>query len=80
MLNEIYIKKNKAYGDSFGQTFSELGIISALTRICDKFNRIKSLATGTKNEVIDESINDTLLDMANYCIMTLIELEKQKNK
>lgn len=73
-LNTIYEQKNKAYGNSFSDTFNDLGIISAVTRISDKFNRLKTLA---KNEYIpqgDESISDTLLDMANYCIMTYMEI------
>ena len=73
-LNTIYEQKNKAYGNSFSNTFNDLGIISAVTRISDKFNRLKTLA---KNEYIpqgDESISDTLLDMANYCIMTSMEI------
>ena len=79
-LNEIYKKKNKDYGDSFGETFRKLGIISAITRISDKYNRICSLATKSESErqVKDETIRDTLLDMANYCIMTIIELDTQK--
>lgn len=79
-LNETYVNKNKAYGDSFGVTFQELGIISALTRMTDKWNRIKALAKGTENKVKDEAIEDTLLDLANYCIMTVIELEKQRGE
>lgn len=76
-LNAVYAKKNHDYGDSFGETFRKLGIISAVTRITDKYNRICSLAT--KPQLVkDESIEDTLLDMANYCIMTLIELEDNK--
>lgn len=80
-LSEIYRKKNAAYGDSFGKTYRELGIISAVTRMEDKMNRIVSLATGTKNEVTDESLRDTALDLANYSIMMLIEIEsEQKDK
>ena len=59
--------------------FSELGIISAVTRIGDKYNRIKNLAVRPTCRVKDETIIDTLLDMANYCIMTVIEIEKQKH-
>lgn len=73
-LNEIYTKKNHDYGDSFSETFEKLGIISAVTRIVDKCNRLTSLCT-KKQMVADETIKDTLLDMANYCIMTVIELE-----
>lgn len=75
LLNRIYEQKNRAYGDSFGNTFRDLGIISAVTRISDKFNRIKSLAKGPEIDSGDESIKDTLLDMANYCIMTYMQLE-----
>jgi len=77
-LRNIYIKKNAVYGDSFEKTFNELGIISAVTRIVDKVNRIKSLALGVKNEVSNESIEDTLLDLSNYAIMTLMEIRKQR--
>ena len=75
-LNKIYEKKNHDYGDSFGNTYEKLGIISAVTRITDKYNRLCSLAT-KEAEVEDETIEDTLMDMANYCIMTLIEREKE---
>lgn len=77
-LSEIYRKKNAAYGDSFSDTYKKLGPISAVTRMSDKMSRIISLSTGTKNEVTDESIKDTLKDLANYAIMTLIEMEGEK--
>ena len=44
-LGHLYEAKNKAYGDSFGSTFAKLGIISAVTRISDKYNRLCNLAT-----------------------------------
>lgn len=75
-LNTIYNNKNNDYGDAFGRTFEKLGLISAVTRISDKYNRLESLATSTEQKVKDESIEDTLMDMANYCIMTIIELRK----
>lgn len=81
-LHEIYKKKNSDYGNSFSETFEKLGIISAITRISDKYNRLCSLATKPKDEVQvkDESLIDTLKDMANYCIMTAMELEKDKTQ
>lgn len=77
-LNETYIQKNKAYGNSFTDTFNKLGIISAVTRITDKYNRLVNLATNHNIDIGDESIKDTLLDMANYCIMTYMELDSHK--
>ena len=77
-LNEIYIAKNTDYGDAFGDTFKKLGIISAVTRIADKTNRLMSLSAKTESErnVKDETIKDTLMDLANYALMTLIEMEE----
>lgn len=81
-LNEVYERKNLDYGNSFSDTFDKLGIISAITRITDKYNRLVSLCMKPEEErkVKDESISDTLMDMANYCIMTEIELRKNKSK
>ena len=77
-LNKVYAQKNHDYGNSFGETFDKLGVISDVTRISDKYNRFVSLCTKPEEErkVKDESITDTLLDMANYCIMTVIEMHK----
>lgn len=75
-LNETYQKKNHDYGDSFADTYQKLGIISAVTRITDKVNRLTGLCTksAAERQVLDESIEDTLLDTANYCIMTVMEM------
>lgn len=77
-LNKIYQAKNKDYGDSFSEIYKKLGIVSAVTRIGDKYHRLENLCIKTDNErqVKDENIKDTLIDMANYAIMTIIELEK----
>lgn len=77
-MRETYINKNNDYGDSFGKSIEKYGLISALTRISDKFNRLESLILNNKQLVNDESITDTLVDMANYCIMTCIELQEVK--
>jgi uncharacterized tellurite resistance protein B-like protein len=77
-LNDTYAKKNADYGNAFGDTFQELGIVSAVTRIIDKTNRLKSLCRpGADQKVNDESIRDTLLDLANYAIMTVMEMDAQ---
>ena len=81
LLNELhatYIQKNRAYGNSFGDTYNKLGIISAVTRISDKYNRMCTLATNSDINEGDESLRDTLMDMANYCIMTVMEMDKDK--
>lgn len=77
-LNQIYKKKNHDYGDSFTETYNELGLISCITRMNDKMNRLKSLAKSGNNEVKDETISDTLLDLANYSIMTYMCLQNDE--
>ena len=75
-LHELYVRKNATYGDSFGETFKKLGIISAVTRISDKYNRLVNLATHPDIDQNDESIRDTLQDLANYALMTIMELDE----
>ena len=75
-LGDLYEKKNKAYGNSFSDTFQKLGLISAVTRISDKYNRLCNLATNPDIDNLGESLEDTLKDMASYCIMTVMELKK----
>ena len=77
-LGELYEKKNNAYGNSFTETFKKLGIISAVTRISDKYNRLCNLSTNPDIDNLGESLEDTLRDMASYCIMTVMELENKK--
>ena len=76
----LYEKKNNAYSNSFGDTFQRLGIISAVTRISDKYNRLCNLATHPDIDNLGESIEDTLMDLASYSIMTLMELTNKKEK
>lgn len=78
-LHEMYLNKNADYGDSFHETYSRLGIISAITRILDKTNRIVSLTSKDGAQVEDETIKDTLLDLANYALLTVIELDGEED-
>ena len=77
-LNNLYATKNKKYGDSFSVTVQKYGIIAALTRLSDKWQRFETLILTKDPGTPDESIRDTLLDMANYCIMTVMELDQKE--
>ena len=73
-LTGLYARKNKDYGDSFGKSYAEYGMTMACIRLEDKLNRLKTLSKpSAEQQVNDESIADTLMDLANYAIMTLIE-------
>ena len=79
-MNALYERKNHDYGNSFSETYRKLGIVSAATRMLDKMNRIVSLVTKDKQEVNDESLRDTLIDIANYAVMTIMEIDKKKER
>lgn len=77
-MYNLYIKKNENYGNSFGKLYEDLGPISGLVPLHNKLNRLTSLVKGSKNNF--ESIEDTLIDLANYAIMNLIELKNSSSK
>lgn len=79
-LTKIYTAKNIAYGDAFAVLRREVPT-AILVRLFDKYSRLKNLVQLSpeklKQQTKDESIDDTLKDMANYCIMELIERRMQ---
>lgn len=75
-IRNIFIAKNADYGDSFKLSIYEFGIMAGIVRINDKINRLKSLMKS--DALVNESIKDTLLDLANYAIMTAGEMEEMK--
>lgn len=76
-MNEVYERKNADYGDSFSKTFDEFGLTSSAVRMNDKMERFKKLIKQDA-QVQDESIKDTLLDLANYAVLTLMEMSKHE--
>jgi hypothetical protein len=50
-------------------------------RLEDKLNRLKALTIKNQSQQVkDESVEDTLMDLANYAIMTVIELQIKEEK
>ena len=74
-LTELYRRKNNDYGDSFHVTYVKWGLPMAAIRLGDKLQRFETLIRA-ESEVKDESIRDTLIDLANYAIMTVMELDR----
>jgi hypothetical protein len=79
-LNKTYEVKNERYGDSFKKLLEEYGDVAFLIRIGDKFERIKTLLKNPSlNDQQDESVYDTIKDLANYCLMYLVENSIKKD-
>lgn len=77
-MTKTYAAKNHDYGNSFELSLDKFGLVASIVRLGDKMNRIESL-TKKEAQVKDESIKDTLLDLANYSIMTVMWLDKRKS-
>ena len=74
---DTYSRKNHDYGDSFGESIKKYGPIAGLVRMSDKWNRLNSLVMGEEAKVKEESIIDTLTDLACYAVMLRMEMESQ---
>lgn len=77
-IHDTYVQKNRAYGNSFDKSCDQYGITAALVRMSDKWNRLNSLALNPDIPIGDESIRDTLMDLANYCVMTAMWIDRDK--
>lgn len=78
---DTYRKKNADYGNAFEKSMDEDGILVAKIRIGDKIRRINSLIKNNgEGQVKDERLEDTYLDLANYCVMTILWIRKQQSK
>lgn len=86
-LKELHEKKNAGYaGDSpdpflnfkYSIMFGIRPSAGCLVRLADKFARVASLTKNKKNDKVNESITDTLLDMAAYALIAICLLEEEE--
>lgn len=78
-MRSITIKKNQDYTGNTADPFANfkivehIGITSTeigfLTRMSDKLARVSSIVQTGQVAVLDESVQDTLLDLANYAAL-----------
>lgn len=74
---DIYKQKNSDYGSSFSKLFKKCGMTYAYGHLAEKIERIDSLSNNDA-KVQGESMIDSLYDLANYSILTIMEIEKRK--
>lgn len=75
-LAETLLAKNQDYGNSFDETLKKYGLIALAIRLDDKLSRLASLSKGEQQQVKDESLKDTLQDIAGYAILGMRYLDK----
>lgn len=85
-LKETFLKKNHDYGSSVKKNYDKFeaygkneGLKYVFGRIAEKHDRLENLIYGDHtNQVTDESVEDTLLDMANYAILAAVSIQEHK--
>ena len=76
-MGDTFAKKRHDYGQTTEETYKKFGPVSMLTRMHDKMGRLDTLlVSGDVNYVKDEKVEDTLLDLANYALITILEMRK----
>jgi hypothetical protein len=70
-IAELLERKDKDYDSAFSKSYKEFGMTSVAIRLNDKVERLKNLVKGKEPNF--ESIDDTLMDIAGYAILALVE-------
>lgn len=86
LLADLLKRKNADYGDSFSEAPYLLptmnNITSAYIRLSDKFKRLRTLLNRetrpSQGHVVFESIEDTLRDVAGYCVLLLANVTAEE--
>lgn len=74
---QLQKRKNEDYGNAFGKSFARFGLVASAVRLSDKLSRFERLML-REAKVNDESIKDTLIDLAAYALMTVEAIELQE--
>lgn len=74
---QLQKRKNEDYGNAFGKSFARFGMVAPAVRLNDKLARFERLMS-REAKVNDESIKDTLIDLAAYALMTVEAIELQE--
>lgn len=71
-IAKLHDKKNNDYGGAYYEMLEECGTAAGSGIIYNKARRFANLVKNSNQQMVkDESIEDTLLDLASYAIMTL---------
>ena len=79
-MSALYARKNRDYGNSFTEMYREWGPMYPLSRMQEKLSRATRLLQSgeAQAQVPEEKVTDTLLDLACYSLMTIMELTTEQ--
>ena len=75
IIKDTLIERGTKYDDAFHKTWEEWGLDVTRIQLTIKLCRLKNLEYNRDNL---DTIRDTLIDIAGYCILSLIEIGKEK--
>lgn len=87
-MRALHIAKSRGYAGQNADTWANFReaqgfgvspLDGVLVRMSDKYIRVKSLRSNPKNDMVGESIKDTLMDLAAYALIALC-LVKEKEQ
>ena len=76
VLVDTLKRKNKDYGNSFSELFNDIGMPYAYMHMAEKLMRVKSLMDSDSSPAVNESIEDSVRDLAGYALLTLAHIAK----
>lgn len=79
-LIDLQNKKNTDYGGAYFENLDDEGLAAARLAIGNKWRRFKHLSMPGSEAQVKESLEDTLIDMAGYALMTVIWLREQSEE
>jgi len=79
-LAAIVARKNHDYDESFGDLLEEVGPAYFVGRVGDKYRRLLALLVKGKRPLVDEAVEDTVADLAGYCLLYLRFIGRKKHK
>ena len=75
-MSDLHARKNSDYGDAAYEGYKEFGITYYIIQLHNKLNRLKSLTKDASKPQVNESLEDTLIDLAVYSVMALEALKR----
>jgi hypothetical protein len=89
-MKQLHIRKNAGYAGKdnpdawanfrMSEAFGVSAFLGCLVRMSDKYIRITNLLKDPSNEMVGESVDDTLFDLAAYALIAVCLRQEQEEK
>jgi len=75
LIKNTLTQRGTQYDNAFHKTWDEWGLDASRLVLTFKLNRLKNIEYNEDNLSV---IRDTLIDIAGYCILSLIEIDREE--